>query len=482
MTKKTTYHTPSLFEPQSRGGDTAEGGFSFQEQYVLSRVPIWLAHNGFTLMIREAMGDTEAKFFVPGHSFQIEFIEAKNHLVTPSEFWAEIGRFQEIDNGSPGDYRWFTLASVGISDSLRPLVNGLRRIRLPYGFYEDSSAIRENSFKDYVAVVTKLGHSTRDAQFLFEKVLIEPDFALAQNYGEALFSQSLADYQPEYGNVSLKTLHDMYTNVGEFVKRSGIKPIVRKELEAVFRQSIPAEQLPPLMPVHIHTMSNKDDLENPFSLRFDWTVFFGGAKRNYPPAQKWNQILLNDLFQTRDWILEHRNTRQIRLTGSRRLSAMLAIGTVFSAVGGFSVDMNHRNKSWATNAHPTTDTPSYPLEVEFKEGTEHGLVVTIGVGRDIFVEVGKALTDLNLNGNFWLHIRGVQSIISPEHANVMVHEIKDVIKKHLSQIECKQAHLFYAGPSHLALFLAHRLNATMPVQCYEWVSTNLYVPTCSLSC
>jgi SMODS-associated and fused to various effectors sensor domain len=35
-----------------------------------------------------------------------------------------------------------------------------------------------------------------------------------------------------------------------------------------------------------------------------------------------------------------------------------------------------------------------------------------------------------------------------------------------------------AGPAFLALLLGHRINATAPIQSYEWVGSGKYVPTC----
>src|SRR5690349_10327354 len=98
---------PSLLEPESRGGDTADSGLSFQEQVTLAYLPAWLAQDGFTAIIREAIGDTEAKFFVPGHGFAIDLLEVKNHALPPAEFWREIERFQKLDGGAPGTFRRF---------------------------------------------------------------------------------------------------------------------------------------------------------------------------------------------------------------------------------------------------------------------------------------------------------------------------------------------------------------------------------------
>jgi hypothetical protein len=90
-----------------------------------------MAMEGFTSMLREGMGDVEAKFFVPGRGFTKELVEVKDHQVPPADFWKEIKRFQQLDAGSPGEYQWFTLASAGLSESLHPLVNSLRRLRGP---------------------------------------------------------------------------------------------------------------------------------------------------------------------------------------------------------------------------------------------------------------------------------------------------------------------------------------------------------------
>jgi len=124
-------------------------------------------------------------------------------VLTPSEFWNEIGRFQEINNASPGTYAWFTLVSTGLSGELMPLVNGLRRVRGLYAFYEDGSGIRHNSFDDYVRAVKKLGRTDQEAHFLFEKVLIEADLSTAQSHGEALFGQALVEHLPSIGTCPL---------------------------------------------------------------------------------------------------------------------------------------------------------------------------------------------------------------------------------------------------------------------------------------
>jgi hypothetical protein len=89
--------SPSLLEPESRGGDTAGSGFDFQSNLILVKIPYWLSYHGFTAFIQESISDIETKFFVPSQGMIIEAIEAKNRRITPNLFWQEIERFQNMD-------------------------------------------------------------------------------------------------------------------------------------------------------------------------------------------------------------------------------------------------------------------------------------------------------------------------------------------------------------------------------------------------
>jgi hypothetical protein len=198
MKKHSQHLTPSLLESESRGGDINEGGISFQASVTMALLPRWLSMEGFSAMIREAIFDTEAQFYVPGRGLVKEALEAKDHSVTPSEFWKEITRFREVNKGSPGSYQWFTLASTGLSDSLRPIRNSLRRIREPYGFYEQDGTITDNSYQQYVEQVERLGKTREEADFLFRRVLIEDDWSLNARHAKGVFQQSIYDNLPSY--------------------------------------------------------------------------------------------------------------------------------------------------------------------------------------------------------------------------------------------------------------------------------------------
>lgn len=480
MTDTDKTKKPSLLQPESRGGDTADRGFAFQENVILHYIPLWLSHSGFTAMVREAMGDTEVKFFVPGRGYEIKLLEVKNHILSPAEFRAEITRFRALHDGDPTTYYSFTLVSAGISKAIAPLTHGLRRVRDPYPFYEDGSQIKSASFDDYVEIANKCGFTNDEAQFLFEKVLIRPDFNPAQSYGEALFKSSLDQHLPEYQDLPSRVQGDIHRNLAQLVKGRLNQPITRQELENALREPIEAKDHPPLRPILIDTAVNDTD-ETPLALQFEWAPFFGGAVRSYPPSEEWNQRLIGELRETKDWTTQYYTTRRIRLTGNRRLSASLAIGSVFSAVAGFSVEIEYRSEIWATDAHPSPEVPEYTLQPNLIQGAGDHLVVSVGILRDIVSEVESGLGQLGLTDATRLHIKGDAPITSSHQANAVVSKIKQLISNALTHHGLKQIHLFFAGPAFLALFLGHRLSATAPVQCYEHVSVGHYVPTCLLS-
>lgn len=476
---------PSLLERQSSGGDVAEGGFSFQESVIISYMPAWLVHEGFEEMTRESMGDAEAKFFVPGRPHTRECIEVKNHSLTKNQFWAEIDRFRELDEGSPDTFSWFTLVAKGLSADQRRLRNSLRRVRDPYSFYE-GTAVAERSFTDYASVVKSMGRSEDDARFLFERVLIREDLTTDESQWKAVFHDELARNFPEYGELSLATVREVYEGLGALLGARRNRGISRKEIEQRIRDRVPEARRPPVRPVVVRTLIEDDEedragqVSRPVEL--GWKDFFGGDVRQYPPPEDWDARLVGELRQTKEWILRHRSTRRVRLTGNRRLSASLAVGAVFSAVAGFSVEMEYRDgEIWATDAHPAADTPGYPLVPAGELVRGERLAVGIGILRDISQEVEKGLENLRLAGIPVLHLKGKEPIVSAGDANVAAGAIKDRIRDALSTTGAAHVDLFLAGPTPLALFLGHRLNATARVRCYERVAPGFYVPTCELA-
>ena len=474
---------PSLLSDESRGGDTNEGGLDFQMAVLMAQLPRWLAMDGFTMLIREASGDFEAQFFVPGRGYLREFFESKDHQVTPAEFWAEIDQFKKFDYDKDREFQWFTLVSAGLSEGIRPVMNGLRRVRDPYGFYDAGSPVFAASYQAYVEVVEKLGRTAEDAAFLFTKVKVDPDWASARVRGAGNFKDAVGTELPQFANLPNRVLDEIYAGLGELVKAARNTPVKRRDLEERLRGLLLPAQ-PTVAPVRMHTTTTG---EPPAALReliFSWERFFGGPERIYPPPAQWNEGLVRELHETKQWMLAHRVTRRVRLSGERRLSSSPAFGFVFSAVAGFAVEMVGRDGSvWATDDHACATTPPYQVKEEgsFRQQTGRDLVVGISFVRDISAEVMEAVSGFGLPCAPTLFLSGEAAVISAKQTNAIVMDLKKRVARALQTTHAQTIHLFFAGPAFVALLLGHRLNATAAVQCYEWTGHDRYVPTCLLS-
>ncbi|HBZ35416.1 MAG TPA: hypothetical protein DEO33_03190, partial [Rikenellaceae bacterium] len=228
----------SLLSAEATGGDIAESGFQYQASLIASRVPYWLKHDGFTEAIQEALGDVEASFFVPERGICREFVEYKNHRLTPSEFWPEIERFWEMDKTSPEAYCKFVLACKDVSDDIKSMLNALRRVRDAYPFYQNASAIQNSSFSDFETIVNNLYQKEDVSNFLFDKVFFEIDLTDAENYAREKFRDALYNCFPELQNFTAKAGSEAFSNVAELIKNRRNKPIHRNDLELAITHAV----------------------------------------------------------------------------------------------------------------------------------------------------------------------------------------------------------------------------------------------------
>lgn len=275
----------NLQEPQSSGGDIAEKGFEFQNNVIISFVPNWLDDSSFDSFIRESMGDFEVKFFRPGEKDQyiFDFIEVKDHGITPSEFWKEIERFAEMDQGSSGLYRYFILASTGVSSGLSPIVNSLRRIRGPYSFYGPEAQVVQNSLEKFEEAVEKAGHKKEQAKFLFDKVIIKDDFGAVLSQGQAIFTDSLSGRFSCYDSLSYGEKIAMFSSLKSFISTKRNIPITRKEIEDNIMSCVGSEKTPP--PITPTIFTSIGDSEEKNSINLEWFEFWGGDERRYPTSE-----------------------------------------------------------------------------------------------------------------------------------------------------------------------------------------------------
>jgi hypothetical protein len=462
----------SFLSQQARGGDIAQSGFSFQEKIVLSRIPQWLCDDGFEQMSHESNEDIDAVFFVPGVGSVMEAVQVKNHALSQTAFRDAIERFQRIDTANPGLYRRLVLVSAGLGKATRPAINDLKRVRELFPLYPEGAHISENAFQQFIGRF----RDEQEARFVYSKVFVEPNWNV-QVSGESLFRDALVNHFPEFRQASIEAIGRIYTNVAGVVKDRRSQIITRNQLEEIIFDNATWF----LRPVRVHTSYGPDSIPAEASLHLEWSSFFGGRERNLPSGTEvWNGQFTEQLQGVRSWILKCRSTRQIQLTGSRRISTNFALGTMFSAVEKFSLEMISSDKTfWRTDAHPENST-EYSLVPRLVEGNGEDLVVSVGILYDISTDVEGNLKNLDLDLAPRLHIYGEKPLTSSQEANFCTREIKRFITDALQYTSCQRIHLFFRGPDFLALFLGHRLNPLVQIQCYEWTVERRYMPTCRL--
>jgi hypothetical protein len=471
--------TVSLLEPESRGGDIASSGFEFQENYLVTKIPHFLSFQGFIVLTYESIGDIEVKYFAPGVGEKIEAFEVKDHHVTPKEFWEEMERFQKINSENSDLYLWFTLVSPSISKEIHPLINGLRRIRNPYHFYPENSSIIESSYEAFKNIVLGMEKDEKMADFLFRKVLFDSNWNPHEQV-VGVFCEEFVKNFPQYDVLSHNSIKNIYPNLLDFIKPRKNKLIYRIELERQILDTIKEKSQISSKPIVINTLTkNKNKIEK--ELCFNWESFFGWNGRKYPPTEQWNEILISELEETKRWISNNYDIKEIHLLGNRRISTSLALGFVFSAVSGYSLELKIKDNLFRTDSHPNDSTPEYPLSSSFENKQSDRLAIAIGIMKDIKEEVTNYLSVEGNRNESILTITSDQPITSDRQANLAVREIKKLISDTLVGGNFETIDLFFAGPSFLALFLGHRMNATAKIQCYEWIRPNKYVPTCLLT-
>ena len=472
----------SLLAPQSTGGDIAEGGFQYQTNWIIARIPRWLAQDGFTEMIREALGDVEAKFFVPGVNICREFVEYKNHLLQSGKFWEEVENFWEKDKQAPNSYHRFVLVCTSVSNQLKPVINALRRVRDAYPFYDGAIEIQDTSYNQFVEAVTKLNKPKELADFMFSKVDFEIDLTDAEDRNRELFREALLKHFPTFANFPVNVSNSAYLHLSELIRSRKNQPIYRQELEEAVWKEV-EEKDKPKHNIKIHTLHDeKTDSDFNGCVQFEWKVIFGGANRNFPPPEEWHRKVNDELCTTKEWIIATNRPRYIRLSGHRRLSASIAMGATFSAVSGFTIEMETKDGLWCTNNHATNDTPDYIWKQKSINGK---LTEEIAVGISILKntvneDVDKYLETTHFEGNR-LYLFGNAALQSDHQTNCAVHKAKSIIQVLVNKTQAKKIHLFFAGPAQFALFLGHRLNTLGKIQCYEWIPPNAYIPTVLIS-
>ncbi len=472
---------PTYTDKTATGGDTNTRGLEYQKAYMLANLPHWLAHSAFSAATHELVGDIEVKYFDSAVGELIDFYQVKNYTLTPTQLRTIAEDFQsKVDEGP---FRHFYIVCNGLSAEASPIGSALDRIRRQApadaaAFYPTDTPLDVNTTTDFISQVVKTGGTEDLGRFLLTKVSIEFRHSLNEINAEAMFKHMMQKYYPEVEDLPSSALTSLYQRVRALVEDRRGQPITRSQLIHVITGAV-ALPLPSFDKLGIHTLHDVTPYRgNAISL--PWAAFFGGRERSYPDSEQWNDLLLAQLARVQAWLQASDTTKTLLLTGQRRLSANIALGWAFPAVGEFTLVHEHRGSQWRTDQYQTDATPKYDFAPTFQLGENETIIVSIGIGHDIAAEVRQAAETLGLSRAAHLDLHTPLALTCADQVNLAVQNVKVHLKRALHESNAQTIHLFLATPATFALFLGHRLNGVTSVQCYERRAPTEYVPTCRL--
>ena len=448
----------SLHDDESRGGEYAQRGFQYQDAYVIGSIPRWLAADGFAQVKQEAMGDVEASFFIPGRGITHELAQVKNKSVSFSELKQVIESFIRLDRS--GEFTAFKIVAPRFEKKAQSFINALARMKSRSHDYE-GTGIGRQSMSDFKVQAAKLTDEGEDiSEFLVNKV----DICVVETDGDGAYLNNILRYFPKFDNCAVSVVRKGLSRLRHLIHTEKAGSISRDTIEGCLYDVDGAPDLPPINVAFEQTRG-----AGQLPLVFDMDRFFDFDAQRYPTVRDWKEVLLPELKEALRQIKKYRQIRTVRMR-KHAISSALAFGWVFSAVAEFEIEIEHNGKVWTTDAHSNKGVPDYDscIVASINPEVQH-LVVSIGILKDISADVDSFLAGTCLEQVSRLNIVGQMPIACSEQANEIVNKFKREIAEAVQSLSaCSTIHLFYAGPIHFAAFLAHRLNALAPVQCYEW--------------
>lgn len=238
----------------------------------------------------------------------------------------------------------------------------------------------------------------------------------------------------------------------------------------------------PSVVVIVHTWARRlYDSQADYEL--DWSAHFDHLSRRVPDSLTWNEELLPELRRVERTISQQTHCRCIRLRGSLCLSAAFAVGQVFSAAGGYSIEVLHRSEVWRSEAPPDLTYTLTSVEESYDQ-TASDLLFILSITGDARPHVqdfikgqqGAFRAGLYLTPAGGPHDYSVQGAA---RASAIARQTRLELRSALATYKPRVTHLFYFGPRSLAVFIGQKLNACGVIQLYEFHNPG-YTPSCTL--
>lgn len=249
---------------------------------------------------------------------------------------------------------------------------------------------------------------------------------------------------------------------------------VKSVIERHGLQDVQAE---PSVSLYLHTIL-KEPVEAEGDYELDWRDYFEGDEwlrgHRIRDERLWNEVMLPELRATRERIAADTPCRLLLARGKARLSAWFALGAVFPAVGGWTLEVDQNGQRWRTDANPSEDLDLVE-RLESRGGDAETLAVGISITGDLSGDVRRYLEQTGEPAGSLLLIEpnrplAPTAIRSAGDLTKLAQLIRARIRAALGH-RPRRVLLFYFGPLSGAAFIGHQLNAVAgEVQIFEDLS------------
>lgn len=224
-----------------------------------------------------------------------------------------------------------------------------------------------------------------------------------------------------------------------------------------------------------HLPASPDDV-----LDVDATRLF---QADAPASEAWSRLLvgLRDIKRQLRAVVA---APYLRVRGSKHLTAAFLIGRIFPPATVREIQTQQGTDLWSTTCPPGAEQPfsvnlvngSASSEAMFVEITATDKSVRDGV--KAFVQQSKVTPFVSLR---FEPAGGPRrgAVTNNATACAMALQVRDEIAKTVAAYTVKEIHLFAALPQGLATLIGHHLNATVPIQLYEYDGVS-YQPSMKL--
>ena len=226
----------------------------------------------------------------------------------------------------------------------------------------------------------------------------------------------------------------------------------------------------------------REKFDVPADYEVDWSTLFDRGTRRVPAPDIWNGQLLPELKSLKDKVTSERTERLIRFRGKCTLSAGIALGATFPAVGGwiFKVPQPPAREPWRSDAAPANP---YDLQIELVDGGGADLVLGLNIRGDGREDVHRYIAGTGVPPKLFAFMvppsPGSQSMGGAEEACAFARAVREHLGQLVKSHGIRRTRLFFYGPFALAVFLGQQLTSVGEVQLFEYQDPG-YIPSCTL--